>query len=49
MSNISAFSLINGVTGHTGLGNAADGPSSFQFDADPQSLLQEINVFNAFI
>lgn len=49
MSNISAFSIINCVTGHTGLGNAAEGPSSFQFDTDPQLLLQEINMFNAFI
>lgn len=34
MSVIAAFLSINDVTGHTGLGNAADGPSSSQFNTD---------------
>lgn len=49
MSVISAFSSTNDVTGHTRLGNAADGPSSSQVDTDPLSLLQDTNVLNAFI
>lgn len=49
MSAILALSPISDVTGHTGLGDAADGPSSSQVDIDPLSLLQDTNVLNAFI
>lgn len=49
MSVILALSSISDVTGHTGLSNAADGPSSSQVDTDLLSLLQDTKVLNAFI